>query len=64
MSDRQIPRGSDLTEDDIALLADDVVVVCAWCMRNRLKRDRWAEQIRETLKARIGRRPLVVASDK
>ena len=56
-----IIRGADLTEDDLALLADDMLIVTCWCMRNRLRRDVWKRQLHETLRARLGRRPLVIA---
>ena len=61
MSDAQITRGADLTEADIALIADDVCVVKWWCMRNRVKRSDQAEQVKRAIEARLGRRPLVVA---
>lgn len=60
-SKEQIARGADLTEQDIALLADDAIVVCWWCMRNKLKRDKWADELRKAMEARLGRRPLVVS---
>lgn len=55
-----IPRGADLTAEDIALLADDAIAVSWWCMRNRIKRPDQAEQVRRALEARLGRRPLVI----
>lgn len=58
-TDAPIPRGADLTEADLQVLADDMRTVTVWCMRNRLKRDEWTAQLRETLRARLGRRPLV-----
>lgn len=61
MSDQPIPRGSDLTEADLALLAEDVCAVTWWCMRNRVKRPDQAEQVKRAIEARLGRRPLVVA---
>ena len=61
MSDpNQIPRGADLTEADIALIADDARVVCLWCMRHKMKREQWVDEIRKAIEARLGRRPLVV----
>lgn len=56
----QINRGSDLTDEDLDLLADDAVEVCLWAMRNKVKRDGWKRQIREAMRARLGRRPLVI----
>lgn len=61
MSAAQIARGSDLTEADLALIAEDVMAVTWWCMRNRIKRPEQAEQVKRTIEARLGRRPLVVA---
>lgn len=55
----QISRGADLTEADLALIADDVCVVTWWCMRNRIKRADQIEQVRLAIEARLGRRPLV-----
>lgn len=56
----QIVRGADLTETDLALIADDVCAVTWWCMRNRIKRPDQVEQVKRTIEARLGRRPLVV----
>ena len=61
MTDLQISRGADLTEADLALIADDMLIVTIWCMRNKLRRDHWKRQLHETLRARLGRRPLVIA---
>lgn len=57
----QITRGADLTEADLAVIADDVMTVTWWCMRNRIKRPDQAEQVKRTIEARLGRRPLVVS---
>jgi hypothetical protein len=62
MSDEQIPRGADLTNEDLALIADDVMTVTWWCMRNRIKRPDQAEQVKRTIEARLGRRPLVITN--
>jgi hypothetical protein len=56
----QIQRGADLTEEDIELLAADAIMVSWWCMRHRVKRPHQQEQVKEALRARLGRRPLVV----
>jgi hypothetical protein len=62
MADReQIARGADLTEDDIATLAADAICVSWWCMRNKIKRTDQQEQVRQALRARLGRRPLIIA---
>jgi len=58
---QQIERGSDLTEQDIDTLAADAIAVSWWCMRNRIKRPDQQEQVREALRARLGRRPLVIS---
>lgn len=57
----QIPRGADLTEEDIALIAEDVCAVTWWCMRMRIKRPDQAEQVKKAIEARLGRRPLVLS---
>lgn len=61
MSDEQISRGADLTDADLALLAEDVCAVTWWCMRNRIKRPDQVEQVKRAIEARLGRRPLVVS---
>jgi hypothetical protein len=62
MADReQIARGADLTEHDIATLAADAIEVSWWCMRNKIKRTDQQEQVRQALRARLGRRPLIIA---
>lgn len=63
MSAPQITRGADLTDADLALLAEDVCVVMWWCMRNRIKRPDQAVQVRHAIEARLGRRPLVEAEE-
>ncbi|MEO1108241.1 MAG: hypothetical protein AAFX90_09995 [Pseudomonadota bacterium] len=60
MSDEQIPRGTDLTEDDIATLALDAIETSWWCMRHRIKRPDQHEQVKQALRARLGRRPLIL----
>ena len=60
MNADQIPRGADLTDADLALIADDVCAVNWWCMKNRIKRPDQIEQIKRTIEARLGRRPLVI----
>jgi hypothetical protein len=57
---RQIPRGADLTDADLDLLAADALAVSWWCMRYRVKRPDQQVQVREALRARLGRRPLVI----
>ena len=59
MSEGQIGRGADLTDADLALIAEDVCTVTWWCMRNRIKRPNQTEQVKRAIEARLGRRPLV-----
>jgi hypothetical protein len=59
LTEGQISRGADLTEADIAIIADDVMAVTWWCMRNRIKRPNQAEQVKRAIEARLGRLPLV-----
>lgn len=59
----QIPRGADLTDEDLHVLAGDAVETTLWAMRNRIRRPEWTNQIRESLRARLGRRPLVTPDD-
>jgi hypothetical protein len=61
MSAEQIPRGADLTDADLALIVEDVMTVTWWCMRNRIKRPDQAEQVKRTIEARLGRRPLIIS---
>jgi hypothetical protein len=57
---QQIPRGADLTDEDIAVLADDAIAVCRWTMRNAIRGEGQHTQVREALRARLGRRPIVL----
>ena len=50
-----IKRGADLTDADLALIAEDMQVVTVFCMRNRLKRPEWQKQLLKTLRWRLGR---------
>lgn len=59
----QIHRGADLTDADLALLAEDVCAVTWWCMRNRVKRTDQTEQVKRAIEARLGRRELVIAGE-
>ncbi len=62
-STAQINRGTDLTEADLALIAEDVCAVTWWCMRHRIKRPDQAEQVKRAIEARLGRRPLVIGGE-
>lgn len=59
---RQIPRGADLTEADLRLIVEDFYVVRNWAaLRMHMKTpEAVKEQCYQALRARLGRRPLVV----
>lgn len=60
MTLRQIPRGADLTDDDLRTIVDDFYVVRNWAaLRMRKGPDFIKEQCFQALRARLGRRPLV-----
>ena len=42
-----------LTDEQIAILADDVMVVAWWVMRMRIKRPQQAEHVAKALKLRL-----------
>lgn len=56
----QIPRGADLTDEDLAILAEDARVVSLWSARHQLKKPAQIEQTKAAFEARLGRRPLVL----
>ena len=64
MSERtlqQIPRGADLTDDDLRQIVRDVCEVRNWAaLSMHLKPDAVREQCFQALRARLGRRPLVM----
>lgn len=53
-----IHRGADLTDADIEQLAKDAIEISWWCMRSRIKRPQQAEQVKQALLVRLGRRGL------
>ena len=59
---RQIPRGADLTDDDLRLIVDDFYVVRNWAaLKMHMKTPEVIkEQCFQALRARLGRRDLVV----
>lgn len=60
MTDDIIPRGADLTEADLTALAEDMFDIGNWARRVGLKRPAQVDQMRRTMEARLGRRPLVM----
>jgi len=54
----QIPRGADLTEADLAVLAADMQDICHWAMRVGIRRQQGRDEMRKALEARLGRRPM------
>lgn len=63
MTDRnltQIPRGADLTDDDLRLIVEDFYEVRNWAaLRMRMGVAEMKEHLFQALRARLGRRPLV-----
>jgi hypothetical protein len=58
-----ITRGADLTDEDLRLIVEDFVAVRNWAaLRMRLGVPDMKEQLFQALRARLGRRPLVVAT--
>lgn len=62
MEDRSIiPRGADLTDDDLRLIVDDFYVVRNWAaLQMRKGPDVIKEQCFRALQVRLGRRELVI----
>ena len=59
----QIPRGADLTDEDLRLIVADFYVVRNWAaLQAKMGPDGIKEQCFQALRARLGRRPLVVES--
>lgn len=55
-----IPRGADLTDDDLRLIVDDFYVVRNWAaLQMRKGPDVIKEQCFQALRVRLGRRPAV-----
>ena len=56
-----IPRGADLTDADLRLIVDDFYVTRNWAaLHARMGKDGVKEQCYQSLRARLGRRPLVI----
>jgi len=61
---KPIPRGSDLTEEDLRLIVEDFYVVRNWAaLRMRKGPDVIKEQCYRALRARLGRQPLVISEE-
>jgi hypothetical protein len=57
-----IPRGADLTEEDLLQIVEDFYVVRNWAaLRMRKGPDVIKEQCYRALRARLGRQPLVIS---
>ncbi len=57
---KQIPRGADLTDDDLRLIVDDFIEVRNWAaLKMHLGVPEQKEQLFQALRARLGRRELV-----
>ncbi len=56
-----IQRGADLTDDDLRLIVEDFYLVRNWAaLKMRKGPDVIKEQCFQALRARLGRRPLVI----
>ena len=56
-----IPRGADLTDADLRLIVDDFYDTRNWAaLHARMKPDQVKEQCFQSLRARLGRRPLLI----
>ena len=54
-----IPRGADLTDDDLRLIVDDFYVVRNWAaLAMHMGVEDLKEQLFRTIRARLGREPL------
>jgi len=61
----QIPRGADLTDDDLRQLVDDFYEVRNWAsLQMRMGVPAMKEQVFQALRARLGRRELIVKEEK
>lgn len=62
MSGEQITRGADLTDEDIRVLAEDAYVTRNWAaLKMRIQTpEAIKEQMFQALRARLGRRPLII----
>jgi len=56
-----IPRGADLTDEDLRLIVDDFYEVRNWAaLKMRMGVPEMKEHLFQALRARLGRRPLVI----
>ena len=54
-----IPRGADLTDDDLRLFVDDFYAVRNWAaLRMKMGVPEMKEHLFQAMRARLGRRPL------
>ena len=58
--DRPIPepaitRGADLTDEDLKILASDMLAVTIWAFKLGLKKPKWEAELENTLRWRLGR---------
>lgn len=64
ISDGTIPRGQDLTDEDLRLIVDDFYVVRNWAaLQMRKGPDEIKEQCFRALQVRLGRRAYVKGGD-
>lgn len=53
-----IPRGADLTDEDLRLIVDDFYEVRNWCaLKMRMGVPEMKEHLFQALRVRLGRRP-------
>ena len=59
-----IPRGSDLTDDDIHQIVEDFYMVRNWAaLQMRMGVPEMKHQLREALRVRLGRKPQIIATE-
>ncbi len=58
---KQILRGADLTDDDLRQIVEDFYVVRNWAaLKMRMGVPEMKEHLFQALRARLGRRPLIM----
>ncbi len=61
----QIFRGADLTDDDLRQMVEDVYEVGNWAaVKMRMGVPELKEQLFQALRARLGRRPLILPENR
>lgn len=61
---QQIPRGADLTDEDLRQIVEDFYEVRNWAaLKMRMGVPEMKEELFQALRARLGRRPLVLPGD-